>query len=152
MITTTLATNKTEFRTYIGQLKVKGKRIFNPDEVEYLADNDGFEAVELKQEDESDEEFLTLFSTWLHERPQQSGHTDYYILFYLRTGEQLTPEQFEYMERNVAECFETNHGWLYELNERLRFKLRIRLICSHKKSFRRLVRKDWRNGMDINEQ
>ena len=149
MITTTLANNKTEFRTYIEQLKVKGKHIFSPDEVEYLADNDDFEAVELKQEDETDEEFLTLFSTWLHERPQQSGHTDYYILFYLRTGEQLTPEQFEYMERNVAECFETNHGWLYELNDRLRFRLRIRLISSHKKSFRRLVRKDWRNCMDI---
>ena len=149
MITTVLATNKTEFQKYIEQLKVKCKRIFNPDEVEYLADNDGFEAVELKQEDESDEEFITLFSTWLHERPQQPGHTDYYILFYLRTGEQLTPEQFEYMERNVAECFETNHGWLYEWNDRLRFRLRIRLICSYKKSFRRLVRKDWRNGLDI---
>ena len=152
MITTVLATNKTEFHNYIEQLKVKGKRIFSPDEVEYLANCDGFEAVELKQEDETDEEFLTLFSTWLHERPQQSGHTDYYILFYLRTGEQLTSEQFEYMERNVAECFETNHGWLYELNDRLRFRLRIRMICSYKKSFRRLVRKDWRKCMDINEQ
>ena len=152
MITTTLATTKTEFRERLNNLKVKGKRIFSPDEVDYLANNDGFEAVELKQENETDEEFLTLFSTWLHERPQQSGHTDYYILFYLRTGEQLTPEQFEYMERNVAECFEMNHGWLYELNDRLRFRLRIRLICSYKKSFRRLVRKDWRNGMDINEQ
>ena len=152
MITATLATTKTEFHKYLEQLKVKGKRIFSPDEVEYLADNDGFEAVELKQEDESDEEFLTLSSTWLHERPQQTGHTDYYILLYLRTGEQLTPEQFEYMERNMAECFETNHGWLYELNDRLRFRLRIRLICSHKKSFRRLARKNWRNGMDINEQ
>ncbi|MBO4551237.1 MAG: hypothetical protein IKU02_06530 [Bacteroidaceae bacterium] len=152
MITSTLATNKTEFRKYLEQLKVKNKRIFSPDEVEYLADNDGFEAVELKQEDESDEEFLTLFSTWLHERPQQTGHIDYYILLNLRTGEQLTSEQYEYMERNVAECFETNHGWLYELNDRLRFRLRIRLICSNKKSFRRLVRKDWRNGIDITEQ
>ncbi len=152
MITTVLATNKTEFQKYTEQLKVKGKRIFSPDEVEYLVNCDEFEAVELKQEDETDEEFLTLFSTWLHERPQQSGHTDYCILFYLRTGEQLTSEQFEYMERNVAECFETNHGWLYELNDRLRFRLRIRMICSYKKSFRRLVRKDWRNGMDINKQ
>lgn len=148
MITTVLASDKTEFQKYIEQLKVKGKRIFSPDEVEYLANCDDFEAVELKQEDETDEEFLTLFSTWLHERPQQQGHIDYYILFYLRTGEQLTPNQFEYMERNVAECFETNHGWLYELNDRLRFRLRIRLICSHKKSFRRLVRKDWRNCME----
>ena len=53
MITTVLATNKTEFQKYIEQLKVKGKRIFSPDEVEYLANCDGFEAVELKQEDVS---------------------------------------------------------------------------------------------------
>ena len=33
MITTVLATNKTEFHNYIEQLKVKGKRIFSPDEV-----------------------------------------------------------------------------------------------------------------------
>jgi hypothetical protein len=26
------------------------------------------------------------------------------------------------------------------------------MICSYKKTFRRLVRKDWRNGVDINEQ
>ena len=36
MITTVLATNKTEFQKYIEQLKVKGKRIFSPDEVEYI--------------------------------------------------------------------------------------------------------------------
>ena len=149
MITTTLANNRTEFRRYLEQLKVKNKRIFSPDEVEYMSDNDGFEAVELKQEDESDEEFFTLFSTWLHERPKQPGHVDYYLLVYLRTEEQLTSDQFEYMERNVAECFDTSHGWLYELNDRLRFRLRIRLICSYKKSFRRLTRKDWRSCMDL---
>lgn len=63
MITTNLAANKTEFRNYLEQLKVKNKRIFSPDEVEYLANNDGFEAVELKQENETDDEFLKLFST-----------------------------------------------------------------------------------------
>ena len=63
MITTSLAANKTEFRNYLEQLKVKSKRIFSPDEVEYLANNDGFEAVELKQENETDDEFLKLFST-----------------------------------------------------------------------------------------
>ena len=146
MITETLTTDKQEFREMLNSLNAKQKRIFSPDEVEYLANNEGFEAVELKQEDETDEEFLTLFSTWLHERPQQQGHIDYYILFYLRTGEQLSSEQFEYMERNVAECFETNHGWLYELNDRLRFRIRIRLICSYKKPFRRLARKNWRDG------
>lgn len=149
MITTNLAANKTEFRNYLEQLKVKNKRIFSPDEVEYLANNDGFEAVELKQENETDDEFLKLFSTWLHERTKQPGHVDYYLLVYLRTEEQLTSDQFEYMERNVAECFDTSQGWLYELNDRLRFRLRIRLICSYKKNFRRLTRKDWRNCMDL---
>ena len=149
MIVTKLATNRPEFRRYLEGLKVKGKRIFSQDEVEYLAENDGFEAVELKQEDESDDEFLSLFSTWLHERPQQTGHIDYYVLLCLRLGEQLTPELFDYMERNVAECFETNHGWLYELNDRMRFRMRIKLICSYKRSFRRFVRKDWRKCVDV---
>ncbi len=149
MITTKLVTNRTEFRRFLEKIKVENKRIFSPDEVAYLADTDGFEALEFKQEDETDEEFLSLFSAWLHERPQLEGHIDYYILVCLRKYQELTDEQFEFLERNVAECFETNHGWLYELNHRMRFRLRIRLICSYKKSFRRLIRKDWRKGMEI---
>ena len=145
MITTKAAADRDAFIEYLKSLKVRDKQIFNPDEVKYLADCYEFEAVEFKQEDESDEEFFNLFSTWLHERPRQQGHVDYYILFYLRMGQTLTQEQFEFMERNVADCFETSHGWLYEVNYRMRFKLRIRLISSYKKSFNRLVRKDWRN-------
>ena len=61
MITTVLASDKTEFQKYIEQLKVKGKRIFSPDEVEYLANCDDFEAVELKQEDETDEDGSPLY-------------------------------------------------------------------------------------------
>lgn len=149
MITKNLASNRLEFRKYIEQLKVMNKRIFSPDEVEHLADNVGFEAVEFIQEDETDEEFLSLFSTWLHERPKQLGHVDYYILFYLRKGERLTREQFHFMECNVAECFDVSHGWLYELNHRMRFRIRIHLICSYKKEFQRLTRKDWRNCINI---
>ena len=150
MIITEHATNRSEFRNYIEKLKVNNsKRIFSPDEVEYLADNYSFEAVEFRQENETDEEFLRLFSTWLHERSKKLGHVDYYVLFYLRTGEHLTKDQFEFMERNVAECFDISHGWLYEINDRFRFRLRIRLICSYKRGIRRLTRKDWRNGMDI---
>ena len=152
MITTGLVANKADFRDYLGQLRVKNKRIFSPDEVKYLADCNNFEAVELKQEGETDEEFLRLFSTWLHERPKPKMHVDYYILFYLRTGESLSKEQFEFMERNVAECFDTSHGWLYELNDRLRFRLRIRVICSYKKGIHRLTRKDWRECMDFEEE
>ena len=78
----------------------------------------------------------------LHESPKQQGHVDYYIIVCHRKGERLTSEQFDYMERNVAECFDTSHGWLYEVNHRMRFRLRIELICSYKKEFRRLTRKE----------
>ena len=142
MITTTLATTKTEFRERLNNLKVMEKRIFSQDEIDYLSNGINFECVELKQEDEDDDEFLKLFSTWLHESPKQQGHVDYYIIVRHRKGERLTSEQFDYMERNVAECFDTSHGWLYEINHRMRFRLRIELICSYKKEFRRLTRKE----------
>jgi hypothetical protein len=142
MITTTLATTKTEFRERLNNLKVMEKRIFSQDEIDYLSNGINFECVELKQEDEDDDEFLKLFSTWLHERPKQQGHVDYYIIVCHRKGERLTSEQFEYMERNVADCFDTSHGCLYEINHRMRFRLRIELICSYKKEFRRLTRKE----------
>lgn len=142
MITTTLATNETEFRERLNSLKVMQRCIFSQDEIDYLSNGNSFECMEMKQEDEDDDEFLKMFSTWLHERPVQKGHVDYYIIVCLRKGERLTPEQFEYMERNVAECFDTSHGWLYEINHRMRFRLRIQLICSYKKEFRRLTRKE----------
>ena len=117
------------------------KCIFSQDEIDYLSNGIILECVELKQEDEDDDEFLRLFSTWLHERPKKQGYVDYYIIVCHRKGERLTSEQFEYMERNVSECFDTSHGWLYEINHRMRFRLRIELICSYKKEFRRLTRK-----------
>ena len=146
MITTEITTNKSEFLEMLNGLKVKGKHIFNPDEANYLADCTAHEAVDFKQENESDDEFLKQFSIWLHERPKRLGHVDYYILVYHRMGEKLTSAQFEYMERNVAECFDTSHGWLYEINHRMRFHLRIQLICSNKDVFRRLTKKDWAKG------
>lgn len=151
MITTRLTTKKSEFREMLSNLNAQQKRLFSPDEVDYLTNCDSFEYLEFKQEDEDDDEFLKLFSTWLHERPKHQGHVDYYVLFYLCMGETLTREQFEYMERNVAECFDTSHGWIYEINNRIRFKMRVRLICSYKNKMRRLTRKDWREGTEIDE-
>ena len=151
MITTILTTKIPEFREMLSKLNVKQKRLFSPDEVDYLTNCDNFEYVEFIQEKECDDEFLKLFSTWLHERHKHQGRVDYYVLFYLRIGETLTQDQFEYMERNVAECFDTSHGWIYEINNRLRFKLRVRLICSYKHKIRRLTRKDWREGVDVDE-
>lgn len=142
MKTTVLANNRQEFRERLNNLRVMGKSIFSQDEIDYLSNGINFECVELKQEDEDDDEFLKLFATWLHESPKQQGHVDYYIIVCHRKGERLTSEQFDYMERNVAECFDTSHGWLYEINHRMRFRLRIELICSYKKEFRRLTRKE----------
>jgi len=141
MKTTVLANNKQEFREGLKNLKMMQKCIFSPDEVDYLTDCDNFEYVELIQEEESDEEFIRLFSTWLHERPKQKGHVDYYVLLFLPKGKRLLSVQVEHMERYVAECFDTSHGWLLEVNHRERLHLRIRLICSYKNNFHRLTRK-----------
>ena len=152
MITTVLAkNNKEDFRNLLNKLKVMNRRIFSPDTVEYLLDYNGYEAVEFQQENETDDEFFKLFSVWLHERPKRQGYVDYYILVYNRKNEKLTDEQFEYMERNVAECFDASHGWLYEINHRIRFRLRIQLICSYKRKIKRLTRRSWRDGMKIEE-
>ena len=99
-------------------------------------------AYEFKQEGENDHEFLRLFSTWLHEYPQIGGHTEYYLLMGMRQGEHLTDEEFEFLERNVAECFASSHGWYYEINHRMRFRLNITLIISQHKEFRRLIKKE----------
>ena len=63
MITTTLATTKKEFRERLNDLKVMQKCIFSQDEIDYLSNGINLECVELKQEDEDDDEFLKLFST-----------------------------------------------------------------------------------------
>ena len=51
MITTVMTTDKKEFREMIDKLNVMQKRVFSPDEVDYLTDCDGFEYLEFKQED-----------------------------------------------------------------------------------------------------
>ena len=129
---------------YLNSLKVRGHKILSDDTMNYLtAPGSLCAAYEFKQESESDHEFLRLFSTWLHEYPQPvDGHTEYYLLMGLRLGEHLSKENLEFLERNVAECFASSHGWYYELNHRLRHRLRITLIMSQQKEFRRLIRKD----------
>lgn len=130
-------------RLYLDSLKVRGSKILSDDTMNYLTGPDAIcAAYEFKQENESDHEFLRLFSTWLHEFPQTGGHTEYYLLLGMRQGEHLSDEEFEFLERNVAECFAYSHGWYYELNHRLRFRLRITLVMSQKKNFKRLIKKD----------
>ena len=100
-------------RLYLDSLKVRGRKILSDDTMNYLtAPGSQCAAYEFKQEGENDHEFLRLFSTWLHEYPQIGGHTEYYLLMGMRLGERLTDEEFEFLERNVAECFASSHGWV----------------------------------------
>ena len=64
------------------------------------------------------------------------------MVVYLRYGQYLSNDEFEYLERNIPECFEKGHVWLYEINYRRRFRLRIQLIRCLKKDFQRIIRKD----------
>ena len=129
---------------YLNSLKVRGSKILSEDTMNYLTAPGSLSVVyEFKQEDESDHEFLRLFSIWLHEYSQPfDGHTEYYLLMGMRLGEHLSKDELEFLERNVAECFSYSHGWYYEINHRMRFRLRITLIMSQHKEFRRLIKKE----------
>ena len=127
---------------YLSSQKVRGHQILSEDTIKYLTGQGArCTAYEFKQEKEEDHEFLRLFSTWLHEHYQIGGHTEYYLLMGMRMGERLSADEFEFLERNVAECFASSHGWYYELNHRVRFRLRITLIMSQNTKFRRLIKK-----------
>ncbi len=128
---------------FLNSLKVRGHQIFSEDTRNYLTEPGTLcAAYEFKQEGESDHEFLRQFSTWLHELPHFDGHVEYYLLMGMRLGSHLSKDEFEFLERNVAECFASSHGWYYELNHRLRHRLRITLIMSQNKAFRRLIKKE----------
>jgi len=94
------------------------------------------------QENETDREFYEMFVKWLHEGMPVYGYVDIYMVVYLRYGQYLSNDEFEYLERNIPECFEKGHVWLYEINYRRRFRLRIQLIRCLKKDFQRIIRKD----------
>lgn len=139
-----METKKVEqpMKMYLDSLKVRGHKILSEDTINYLTGQDAkCTAYEFKQENENDHEFLQLFSTWLHEIPHVDGHVEYYLLMGMRYGERLSKEELEFLERSVADCFTYSHGWYYEMNHRLRYRLRITLIMSQKTNFRRLIRK-----------
>ena len=128
---------------YLNSLKVYGRKILSEDTMNYMTASGALSvAYEFKQEGETDHDFLRLFSTWLHEYPQPvDGHTEYYLLMGLRLGERLSIDELEFLERNVSDCFAYSHGWYYEINHRLRHRLRITLIMSQHNEFRRLIKK-----------
>lgn len=138
----------TPFRKFLESLKVpsaprmKGGTIFNPDEINYLARYSIPLVYEFVQENETDRDFYEKFVKWLHEEMPVYGYVDVYMVVYLRYGQYLSNDEFEYLERNIPECFEKGHVWLYEINYRRRFRLRIQLIRCLKKNFQRIIRKD----------
>ena len=69
------------------------------------------------------------------------------MIFYLRYGQNLTNDEFEYLQRNIPERFEKGHVWLYEINYRKRFRLRVRLIYCLKNDFQRIIRKNIRKHL-----
>lgn len=65
-----MKTTKVEqnFKEYLESIKVYGKPILSPMEIDYLTGGTETEAYEFKQEKgESDEDFLKSFEAWLHE-------------------------------------------------------------------------------------
>jgi len=136
------AVNK-PMKDYLKVLKIFGHCIFSEDTMAYLTSPDNkCMAYEFKQENESDMEFLENFSKWMHEWPKVEGHVEYYLLMGLRYNKHLSEEQYEYLERNFCDCFSFSHGWYYELNHRVRYRLHITLVMSQNRNFRNLVKKE----------
>lgn len=133
---------KIPMNQYLHNIKVEGKQLFSDDTIDYLTSPEcDCQAFEFVQEDESDEEFLVSFAKWMHEMPVIPDHVEYYLLFGLRPNQPLSQEAYEFLERNVCDCFEFSHGWCCELTHRFRFRLRIKLIMSRNKRFCRLAKK-----------
>ena len=125
-----VTTNKLPMKTYLDRLKVEGKHILSKDTTNYLLDDSDCCAYEFLQENrEDDHEFLRLFTTWLHEQPRTDGYVEYYLLLGLRYRRSLKQEEFEFLEREVTECFASSHGWYYEL-----------IVC-RKRKFLQLIKK-----------
>ena len=136
----------TPARAFLEDLKIpstpeaKGGTIFSPDEINYLTRYSSVSIYEFAQETESDREFLELFIKWLNEEDTVEGYVDTYMIFYLRYMQRLTEDEFKYLEHNIP-SFGKGHSWLYELNYRRRFRLRIKLIHCLKKDFKVIIKK-----------
>ena len=86
-----------------------------------------------------DEKYLI----WEHKGiPFCDSYVDTYIILYLRNGEHLDDDSFKFLEQTIPNHTGRSHTWLYELNYRMRFRLRIQLIRCLKYDFTRLIKKD----------
>lgn len=139
MVTTKVEKN---FKEYLEDIKVYGKPILGPMEIDYLSGGIETAAYEFKQEQrEGDKEFYENFVKWLHESDVTTGFVDYFIFLGLRRFQRLTPWTYKWLESKVTECFEKSNGWLYEVNHRNRHLLTIRLVISKQPGLRKLTRR-----------
>ena len=80
------------FREFLESLKIpsapriKGGKIFSPDEINYLTRYSTPSVYEFTQEigNETDREFYEMFIKWLQEEDLAYGYVDVYMIFYLR--------------------------------------------------------------------
>ena len=100
--------------------------------IKYIEEIDRF----CKAEDEK-------YLIWEHKGiPFCDSYVDTYIILYLRNGEHLDDDSFKFLEQTIPNHTGRSHTWLYELNYRMRFRLRIQLIRCLKYDFTRLIKKD----------
>ncbi len=100
--------------------------------IKYIEEIDRF----CKAEDEK-------YLIWEHKgTPFCDSYVDTYIILYLRYGEHLDDDSFKFLEQTIPNHTGRSHTWLYELNYRMRFRLRIQLIRCLKYDFTRLIKKD----------
>lgn len=99
--------------------------------IKYIEEIDRFWKAE-------DEKYLI----WEHKGiPFCDSYVDTYIILYLRNGEHLDDDSFKFLEQTIPNHTGRSHTWLYELNYRMRFRLRIQLIRCLKYDFTRLIKK-----------
>ena len=100
--------------------------------IKYIEETDRFCRAE-------DEKYLI----WEHRGiPFCDSYVDAYLILYLRNGEHLDDDNFRFLEQAIPNHTVKSHTWLYELNYRMRFRLRIQLIRCLKYDFTRLIKKD----------
>ena len=93
----------TPFRKFLEGLKIpsvplmKGGVIFSPDEIDYLARFSIPSVHEFTQENETDREFYEMFVKWLYEEIPIYGYVDTYMVVYLRYGQKISNDEFEYL-------------------------------------------------------
>ena len=128
-------------REFLSTLKMRNFKMLSEAELDFLTEHSTCRVIEFTQENgnETDAEFYQHFVSWLQEEPIK-GYVYYYLIMGMRKGENLTDDEFQYLETHVTPCFDTGYGWIAQTNNERRFKRRIKLITFEKhNSFRRLI-------------